>query len=99
MNFELVNSAACCNLPAILSRWLPDGKINGTEFIARNPRRADHQPGSFSINIRTGRWADFATGDRGGDPVSLGAYLFGLSQGEASRRIATMLGVTMESIR
>jgi hypothetical protein len=36
----------------------------------------DQNPGSFSINVRTGRWADFATGDKGGDVISLAAYLF-----------------------
>ena len=32
------------------------------------------------INLRTGRWTDFATGDGGGDPVSLAAYLAGCGQ-------------------
>ena len=58
-----------------------------------NPNRADRRPGSFSINVRTGRWCDFATGDRGGDPVSLAAYLFNLSQVDAARRLAGMLGL------
>ena len=44
-------------------------------YVALNPTRNDRRPGSFKINIRTGRWCDFATGDRGGDPVSLVAYL------------------------
>jgi hypothetical protein len=43
--------------------------------------------------MRTGRWADFATGDKGGDIVSLAAYLFGLSQSEAARQVAQMLGL------
>jgi len=59
--------------------------------MARNPRRADRHPGSFKINLHTGKWADFASGDRGGDPVSLAAFLFGLSQIEAGRRLADML--------
>jgi hypothetical protein len=42
--------------------------------------------------LRTGRWADFATGDSGGDPVSLVAYLENVSQGEAARMLARMLG-------
>ena len=33
------------------------------------------------------------TGDSGGDPVSLAAYLFGLSQADACRKLATMLGI------
>ena len=43
-----------------------------TNMSAFNPRRADRHLGSFQINVRTGKWADFATGDRGGDLISLG---------------------------
>lgn len=92
-DFVAINRAALAVLPALLMRWLPDGRAQGHEFIARNPRRADRHAGSFKVNLRTGRWADFATGDRGGDPVSLAAYLFGLRQGEAAWRVADMLGL------
>ena len=93
LDFEAVNTAARSALPALLARWLPDGRVSGREYTALNPRRADRTPGSFKVNLRTGRWADFATGDRGGDPVSLAAYLFGLTQIEAGRRLALMLGL------
>ncbi len=92
IDFSSISSAAVRVLPALLARWLPDGRRRGHEWVARNPTRADRRPGSFSVNMRTGRWADFATGDRGGDVVSLAAYLHGLSQVEAGRRLATMLG-------
>jgi hypothetical protein len=65
----------------------------GRGILARNPTRADRDPGSFKINLRTARWSDFATGDAGGDPVSLAAYLAGISQVEAAERVAAMLGV------
>ena len=81
-------------LPDLLARWLPGGRTEGSEYIAKNPMRADRRLGSFRINIDTGRWADFATGDRGGDPVSLAAYLGGLSQLDAARNLAAMLGLT-----
>jgi hypothetical protein len=61
--------------------------------VARNPTRTDRSPGSFKVNLHTGRWADFATGDKGSDAISLAAYLFGLKQSEAARRIADMLGI------
>jgi hypothetical protein len=92
-NFTSVNQAAMVALPALLRRWLPNGRIEGNEYLACNPRRSDRHHGSFKINLRTGRWADFACGARGGDPVSLFAYLCGLSQTEAARRLATMLGI------
>lgn len=92
-SFEAVNQAALAVFPSLLERWLPDGRKQGNEWVARNPRRSDRRPGSFSVNWRTGRWADFATGDKGGDPVSLAAYLHDLRQAEAARRLAEMLGV------
>jgi hypothetical protein len=93
VDFAAINRAALRVLPAILKRLLPDGKVAGGEFVARNPRRADRTPGSFSINMRSGRWADFAVGDKGGDPIGLVAYIENVSQLEAARRLARMLGL------
>jgi hypothetical protein len=94
VDFAAVNRAALAALPALLARWLPDGRAVGGEYTARNPTRDDRTPGSFKINLHTGRWKDFATGDSGGDVVSLAAYLAGISsQAEAARRLAEMLGV------
>jgi hypothetical protein len=93
VDFAVVNAAALGALPTLLARWLPDGHQVGVEWVARNPRRADRRPGSFKVNIRTGRWADFATGNRGGDPISLAAYLSGLSQVDAARQLGQALGV------
>lgn len=93
LDFARVNAAALPVLPTLVDRWLPEGRSQGREYVARNPRRHDRRPGSFKINLGTGRWSDFATGDRGGDPISLAAYLFGLTQPEAARRLADMLGV------
>ncbi len=88
-----VAKAALARPVVCLSRWLPGGKQQGTEYLSLNPTRPDSQPGSFSVNVQTGRWADFATGDKGGDLVSLVAYLDGVSQSEAARRLADVLGV------
>ncbi len=93
LEFAAVNAAALRQLPIMLGRWLPEGRAQGHEYVARNPRRSDRTPGSFKINLRTGRWADFATGDSGCDPVSLAAFLFGLSQADACRKLAVMLGM------
>ena len=93
IDFAVVNAAARRELPALLARWLLDGRAEGQEWTACNPRRADRHPGSFRVNLRTGRWADFATSDKGGDVVSLAAFLFHLKQAEARRRLAEMLRV------
>jgi hypothetical protein len=91
--FRRIADAARANCAAIVTQWLPQGKRYGHEWCALNPRRNDHRIGSFRINLRTGAWADFAIDERGGDLISLGAYLFGLSQVEAALKIAQMLGI------
>ncbi|MCZ6608357.1 MAG: hypothetical protein O7A64_11885 [Alphaproteobacteria bacterium] len=93
IDFAAVNRAALAALPALLRRWLPDGRQVGREYLARNPLRADRRSGSFKINVRTGRWADFATGDAGGDVISLCAYLAGIGQAEAAQSLGRMLGM------
>jgi hypothetical protein len=92
-NFRAINSAALATLSALLERWLPDGRREGNEYVARNPRRTDRHLGSFKINLMSGAWADFATGDKGGDVISLAAFLAGTSQAEAARELARMLGL------
>jgi hypothetical protein len=72
-------------LPSILDHVLPSGEIVCGEYVSINPTRNDQNAGSFRINLETGKWADFATGDFGGDPASLIAYLSGSSQVEAAR--------------
>ena len=93
IDFEAINRAALARLPDLCERWLPEGCRHGDEYVARNPLRDDRRPGSFRINLRTGRWADFATEARGGDPISLAAYLSGLRQAAAARHLASMLAV------
>jgi len=93
INFAAINDVALSHADAILSRWLPDGRRECREWVARNPLRDDRHLGSFRINIATGKWADFATGDKGGDLISLAAYLSGTRQGVAARNLANMLGV------
>jgi hypothetical protein len=93
LDFAAINQAALAAFPAVLNRLLPGGKTIGRELVALNPRRADRRVGSFKVNRYNGRWMDFATGDKGGDPVSLVAYLADVSQGEAARLLANMLGL------
>ena|SRR5690242_15075891 len=93
IDFSKINSAALAALPTLCARWMPGGRLVGREYVTLNPTRADRRAGSFKVNLQTGRWADFATGDKGGDAISLAAYLFGLRQSEAARRLADALGL------
>ncbi|HZS71071.1 MAG TPA: hypothetical protein VFA13_04490 [Candidatus Acidoferrum sp.] len=96
IDFDQINRAALANFTTLLARVLPNGKQVHREWVALNPRRADRRLGSFKINRYNGRWADFATGDKGGDPISLVAYVEDISQAEAARRLARMLGIDSE---
>jgi hypothetical protein len=93
IDFAAINREALPLLPAILQRILPGGRREGQEYVALNPRRGDRRLGSFKVNLKTGRWADFATDDRGGDPVSLIAFIEDCKQGEAALKLARMLGL------
>jgi hypothetical protein len=91
--FGRIAEAALGHGDTIVRRWLPDGRREGAEWVAINPTRDDRRKGSFKINIRTGRWSDFATNDRGGDLISLASYLHRMSQAAAAVRVAAMLGI------
>jgi len=91
--YRRIAEAARAHAAAIVRQWLPNGRRLGHEWAALNPRRDDRRFGSFRINLRTGAWGDFAINERGGDLISLAAYLYGLNQAEAALKIAHMLGV------
>lgn len=94
--FPKVKTAALERVDSVLSHWLPGGKKRGREYLPLNPKRSDSRPGSFSINMDTGAWSDFATNDSGGDLVALVAYLENIPQGEAARMLANFLGLNLE---
>ncbi len=96
IDFKALAEAALAQAEQLLGEWLPDGKRDGHEWKALNPTRGDSSLGSFSINIQTGAWSDFATGDKGGDLVSLYAYLFTHGkQLDAAKELAERLGIKM----
>lgn len=89
-----IAAAALARFDAVVD-WLGigGGKMQGPEYLALNPTRTDAKPGSFTINRNTGHWGDFATGDKGGDLVSLAAYLRSEKQGAAAVALAGFLGI------
>ncbi len=92
IDFRQINASALNCTTHVLSWLLPGGKLEGNEWVALNPHRSDRRLGSFKINVRTGRWCDFAIGQAGGDLVSLVAYLHNIRQIEAARKLADYLG-------
>ena len=81
------NLFANANSYLSVEQLLPNGKREGKNWVALNPTRSDTKLGSFKVNVETGQWADFATGDKGGDLVSLYSYLHNISSGDAAKEI------------
>lgn len=84
--------------PALVAELLPDGKRQGNEWWAKNPARADRNAGSFSVSLKDGRWSDFASGDRGGDLVSLAAFVLNTGQSDAAAWVARRLGLDIPAL-
>lgn len=84
--------------PALVLELLPEGIRKGDEWWSRNPTRADREAGSFSVSLIDGRWHDFASGDSGGDLVSLAAYVWGIRQADAARDLARRMGLHLDAL-
>lgn len=95
IDFAAVNAAALSALPSLLQRWFPTGFRVGPEFKVGNLRG---DPGdSLSINLNSGRWADFASDEKGGDPVSLYAAMHRIDQAEAAKALAAELRLELDT--
>lgn len=91
LDFAAVNSAALGSLESLCCEWFPAGKKDGHEFRIGS---INGEPGSsLSINLSTGRWADFAGDLKGSDPISLLAAVRGSKQGEAAKELAQRLSL------
>ena len=94
LDFAAINSAALMRLPDVLARLLPGGRAVGPEWHAGSLRGETGD--SLRVRMhgeRAGRWADFATGEKGGDPVSLAAAVARTRQIEGAKQLARMLGI------
>lgn len=94
IDFKRIADAALGGAHALVSAWLPNGRTDGHEFRCGS---IDGEAGdSFSVNLNTGVWCDFAGDDRdkGGDLVSLyAAIFFGRDQVRAAIALADELGI------
>ncbi|HML59363.1 MAG TPA: hypothetical protein PKD41_00600 [Solidesulfovibrio sp.] len=94
---QCANDAAFGRITELLPTWLPGGRQEGQEYVCASLDGG--QGHSCKVNLATGRWADFATDDKGGDLVSLFAAIHGLRQSDAAQQIAENLGVTSDQTR
>jgi len=99
LDFPEIARLALVSVERVLEEYLPGGRREGSEYVVKNPTRSDSSEGSFKVNTATGVWKDFASGDGGGDLVSLVAYLQGVKQGESAKKLSELLGMSPETSR
>lgn len=90
IDFAGLAAALLGRVDQLLPMWLPGGSRNGPEYEC-----ADFSGGagkSCKVNVHTGRWADFASDDAGGDLISLYAAIKGVNNGKAARLIMEEMG-------
>jgi predicted P-loop ATPase len=85
IDFDGLAAQLLSRADSVLPAWLPAGKRRGHEFVCGNLQ--GEAGGSLSINMTTGVWADFATGEAGADFVSLYAAIHHVGQAEAARQL------------
>jgi hypothetical protein len=96
-DFKIIAARALDRIEAVCAHWLPAGKKAGPEWEIGDRHGAAGK--SLKVHLtgtKAGQWADFAAGDKGGDLVSLVAYVDGIPQGEAARKLADFLGIATE---
>lgn len=93
MDFKSINGTLLPQLEHLCREWFPAGKKRGNEFKVGG--LSGEAGDSLSINLRTGVWKDFATGDSGSDVVSLYAAARGLSQSESAKRLGNVQPVAV----
>lgn len=100
-SFADVKAASQKDIERVLAHWLPNGKRvdGGKEYTAHNPTRTDKRAGSLKVNLNKGTWADFATGDKGGDLIDLVRYLDGGTDVEACAKLTELLSVSVGAAR
>lgn len=95
LDFDKVARAALVDAHMLVPDWLKNGKRVGHEWQCGN--LSGDEGKSLSVNLNTGAWSDFATGESGGDLIRLYAAIFtNNDQGKACRELARLLAVDVE---
>ena len=93
LDFKAIEAALLASSRAYLNHLLPGGELQGHEYVVRNPTRSDGEAGSFKINVNTGKWADFASGQSGRSLLDLAALIGGAPLMVAAREAAAWAGI------
>jgi putative DNA primase/helicase len=90
IDFTSLAAALLDRAERIVPEWLPGGRQVAGEWVCGSLEGGEGR--SCSVNLRTGKWADFSSDDRGNDLISLYAAVQGLGQVDAARQLMDQLG-------
>ena len=91
INFDELNARLIGHAEHYCHKWLPGGKVKGNSYRMGG---IDGSLGSsLSISLKTGKWYDHATDEKGGDLVSLFAAVHNLKQIEAAKELQDDLNI------
>ena len=90
--FEQIQSVSLANADRLLAGWFSKGKRVGKEFCVGN--LAGDAGDSLKVNLTTGKWSDFATGEGGHDLIDLRAKMLRSDRTAAARELGDDLGIT-----
>ena len=97
VDFERLNQSLLNNASYYVPAWLPGGKLVGYEYTCGSLTGGNG--GSCKVNITSGKWADFADDNKGGDLVSLYAAINSLSQVEAAKILLVEMGEKLPEVK
>lgn len=90
INFKYLAAALLSRINEFLPSWLPGGKIISHEYTCGSIRGGEGK--SMKVNVKSGKWADFANGDKGGDLISLYAAIHNITQLDAAKQLSAEVG-------
>jgi hypothetical protein len=94
IDFAFIAAQALANAETILRELFPEGRRKTRQFCVGNLSGAKGD--SLQVNLETGAWSDFATGEKGGaDLISLWARARDCKNSEAANAIAEQLGLNL----
>lgn len=81
LDFEGLARTLLSQCRVFLPQWLSGGKLIGVEWTCGD--LSGKAGNSLKVNVHSGKWADFASGDKGGDLISLYAAIHSIDQKKA----------------
>lgn len=86
IKFQALADALLTRANTLVPMWLSGGAQRGHEYVCAG--LSGGAGTSCAVNLTNGRWADFATDEKGNDLISLYAAIHDLSMGKAAVEVA-----------